>query len=93
MTSALRDIVSKEGNSTDRLRECDIDKGEGVQKYQIFAEFLFGWPLSTTTNERSTYPLKVRRMKWLCLQPLRSRGGPPRERVGGGCLLRATEVK
>ena len=36
MTSALREkgVDQKADDSTDRLRECDSDKGEGVEKWQ-----------------------------------------------------------
>ena len=40
MTSALRRVSSKADDSTDRLREWDSDKGEGIQKSQIFADVI-----------------------------------------------------
>ena len=43
MTSALRGREvgwSKRDDSTDRLREWDSDKGEGVQKFENFADVI-----------------------------------------------------
>ena len=61
MMSALRGerVGSKADDITDRLREWDSDKGEGVQKSQIFADVISEWsqrqeetPLRSCGRER-----------------------------------------
>ena len=46
MTSSLRGegVIQNHDKSTDRLRDWDSDKGEGVQKSQTFADVICDRP-------------------------------------------------
>ena len=46
MMSALGGGPPKADDSTDKLRECDSDKGGGVKKSENFADVICTWPLS-----------------------------------------------
>ena len=46
----------KRDNRTDRLREWDSDKGEGVQKSQNLRDFIYGWFLMLDAARTSCVP-------------------------------------
>ena len=46
MMSTLGGGPPKADDSTDKLQECDSDKGEGVKKSENFADVICTWPRS-----------------------------------------------
>ena len=74
MTSALRGrgVSSKAEDSTDRLREWDNDKGQGVQKSQISADFICERPRRRRRGES----------EGVCVKPRKREGGIAARHLG-----------
>ena len=52
MTSALRErgVGPKADKSTDRLRDCDSNKGRGIENPEHFADVIFEWSPARITH-------------------------------------------